>query len=150
MICAPPRDRAPTGTRDRDQEWIRNHWSCRPRDARAILKTSVTDFSTKYSNIQRSEWAAAMESEISRDLSAMQQHPAIMVQHRRYVVLRNERTTLASSQDGVSYDTLTLTRTDFISSWSGLRLPNSILKMISSQNKARCTSVFGIIIAVVR
>lgn len=104
LICAPPRDRTPALSKDRCQEWIRDYWSCRPRSARAMLETSFAAFSTKYSNIQSSEWASEIELEISRDVSAMQRHPAIMVQHRRYVVFRSERTRrTSSSRDGLEW-----------------------------------------------
>jgi hypothetical protein len=137
LISAPPRDRTPTQTRDRDQEWIRNYWSCRPHGARAMLEKSLAAFGAKYSNIQSLEWASAIESEISRDLSSMQRHPAIMVQHRRYVVLRSERTPRAASRDGVSCDILLPAHTDCICSWSGLRQPSLTSEMIFSQSKHR-------------
>jgi hypothetical protein len=109
LLTAPSRHRTPTRSRDTNQQWIRDYWTFRPQDARAILETSVAAFNAKYSNMQHTEWLPAIDSEVSRDLSSMQRHPAIMFEHRRYVVLRSERTPrTSSSRDGVSCDILLL------------------------------------------
>lgn len=106
LLTAPPRNRTPVQSIDKNIEWIRDHWSSRPRDARTILEKSVAAFNSKYSKIQRSEWPFMIESEIAQDLSSMQRHPLIMAEHRRYVVLRNRTPRISTSRDSVSCDIL--------------------------------------------
>ncbi|KAJ7770779.1 hypothetical protein DFH07DRAFT_914458 [Mycena maculata] len=90
VLHAPPLEWKASWDSDEPEEWLRDHWTNRPLGKRRILEDCMDRFSAKYANVPESEWAAAVEVEVSQDLDLMQRQPAIMKNYRRYVVIRAE------------------------------------------------------------
>ncbi|KAJ7666449.1 hypothetical protein B0H17DRAFT_1089829 [Mycena rosella] len=91
VLRAPPLDRYPLKDSDPAEDWLRDHWVTRPLGPRRVLESCMDAFTP-------TEWASAIESEISEDLDLMQRQPDIMKHYRRYVVIR------AESDDSVNAD----------------------------------------------
>jgi len=70
---------------------------------RDILEECVKAWIDSYSNLRKPEWSSAIETEISEDLARMQMQPAIMDDHRRFVVIKAPKEDhISSIRDGVS------------------------------------------------
>ncbi|RDB28456.1 hypothetical protein Hypma_015299 [Hypsizygus marmoreus] len=107
LITSPPHSSSSTKENDPTSDWLREYWTHRPEDPRSILQFGVEAFNNKYTNIQNSEWASAIDVEISKDLSSMRQQPAIMERYRRYVVLGRGRDSRAPMSDALEWTTAT-------------------------------------------
>ncbi|KAJ7462715.1 hypothetical protein B0H11DRAFT_2053966 [Mycena galericulata] len=90
LLQSPPLGRNPSSESDKTEEWLRDHWTNRPLGQRRILEYCMNAFSTKYANVPETEWATAVQAEISEDLDLMQRQPIIMEHYRRYVVIKAE------------------------------------------------------------
>ncbi|KAJ6627259.1 hypothetical protein B0H10DRAFT_431154 [Mycena sp. CBHHK59/15] len=105
LLRAPPVSRNAMRTADPTLEWLRDHWITRPLGPRQVLEYCVNAFSTKYSNIPRSQWASTIETEISEDLRLVQLQPDIMRDYRRFVVIRAETEQINADKDGLEWVT---------------------------------------------
>ncbi|KAJ7783426.1 hypothetical protein DFH07DRAFT_787675 [Mycena maculata] len=104
VLHAPPLEWKVSRDSDEPEEWLRDHWTNRPLGKRRILEDCMDRFSAKYANVPESEWAAAVEAEVSQDLDLMQRQPAIMKNYRRYVIIRAESDEgSAANKDGFEW-----------------------------------------------
>ena len=104
LIHAPPEKATTHRANDHGQIWMRHYLSLTSFSAKRALEIGVEAFHSKYANISESERPRKMETEIITDLSSMQRQPAIMKDHRRYVVFISDREARSNSNsEGVQY-----------------------------------------------
>jgi hypothetical protein len=77
--------------RDEAHSWASSQLSLLPLGTRGLLEECMRDFSKNYMDVKESEWASAIETEISRDLLSMQLQPTIMDTYRRFVVIKGHK-----------------------------------------------------------
>ncbi|TFK40949.1 hypothetical protein BDQ12DRAFT_678640 [Crucibulum laeve] len=90
LLHAPPSPLKHVKPNDR-KAWILAYSLCKNLNARKSLEFALDVFRVKFANLQESEWASAMVKLLLLDLSSMQRQPAIMSEHRRYVILHGEQ-----------------------------------------------------------
>ncbi|KAG5648146.1 hypothetical protein DXG03_006100 [Asterophora parasitica] len=107
LITSPPtHELSPTQTDDPREDWVHKHYVYRPHGPRSILQSTVDAFNVKYGNIQQGEWMAAIQKDISKDLTNMRCQPVFMSQYRRYVAIESPNERRVSGQDGLEWTTL--------------------------------------------
>ncbi|KAG6831266.1 hypothetical protein H0H92_011776 [Tricholoma furcatifolium] len=93
------------------QEWLKSYWTQRPHGQRATLKACIEAFSTISQHGPREALSSRVLHEISEDLRRMRTQPAIMAEHRRFVVIDSPNTPRVTRHDELEWTTTT--RFDF-------------------------------------
>lgn len=106
VLSAPPSDSYNVGRNNLTETWLRNYWTHRPQDPRSILQFCCAAFNSKYANINKMNWSAAVKGEISKDLSCMRQQPKLMADYRRYVVICSDGDKRIHRDDGLEWTTI--------------------------------------------
>ncbi|KAG6900161.1 hypothetical protein C0993_002090 [Termitomyces sp. T159_Od127] len=85
------------------EEWVKRHWTHRPRGPRAILQASLDAFHEKYAKFGSMERESGILDDISKDLRCMRRQPVIMGKYRRYVVIHSPRVQQRSCEDALEW-----------------------------------------------
>lgn len=86
LITTPPE---PTASFEAMKFWVRNN--CRTINPLNALSIGTAAFNSTCANIHTNGWLGVVQQSINRDIVAVQRHPAIIYEYRRFVVIRGKK-----------------------------------------------------------
>ncbi|KAF9454912.1 hypothetical protein P691DRAFT_691049 [Macrolepiota fuliginosa MF-IS2] len=86
LVTIPPESTAPM---ENIKTWVCNY--CRTIDPLGALSMAMATFNSICANVHKNDWEGVIQQNIKVDIIAVQRHPAILYEYRRFVVVKGEK-----------------------------------------------------------